>query len=578
MQYRLWTVYSSLVGSLLLAGVSPATGQVSAEPVSGAAASQPAASQIAFDRAAVRKLISTMGDNNAVAAANAALELKMLARQGMPVWQALEPGDRASARGLLNWLKDHPGSLHRPSPLRPQLEGMSLFIKDKKTGEARKMGESDLVQYYSLAQELIRDGDPYGYWAMLDVVRTATEVLGRSADSVTFNRAISFLDLHLKTHLTMDNLSTWKGYWSKPMTQPRAFEHPYYLGLGTQPKPPEKLWKVPTRLLLQDLDTAQAELERRGLWLTPSWETQYTSKNSTAELLEGLKSQSFPTRQHIGRLLRDRLDDPAAREAVSQAIRNEHPEQRHLKLLLSSTDMLPYRDALRRAWPRELTEQAPGLLEDITSSNQRRQIEGVHVLVCTLPFWPDRQWANHTALRLSEAAGLGATELSVVLLCMSDEKESVDKLLSVYQQSNLPPLTYSMLHDWVRSASQGFRDQCADRDLAGMMIRLSAASQPGGSSQPASALSTIDTSQQNWSKTLRMSYDFLWWRLNKGNLEWNEKTHRLEVPAGKLVRLKEAQIVEAYKNYGAEMQRYLDAINVKYERGQSAQAEPQAAQ
>ena len=279
-------------------------------------APRPADSQPAVTPERVRSLVEQAMSEDAIEAADAVVQLKFLARDGVPVWESMKPTDLPSVRGLLTWLKENPGKIHRPSPLRPKLEMMNVYIVNEQTGEARLMSGADLVEYGWLARELIRDGDPYGYWAIIDVAQTSTEILGRTPDPVTFTYVMPYLDRHLDFHLVLSTLKEWKGYWAKPMTKKREFPHPFFRELPLEPTAPSSPWSISTSLLLKSLGRYQAELERLGLWQTPIWEVQYTSKMSTPELLEAMASANFPSRQHISRLIRERLDDPAQRDLL----------------------------------------------------------------------------------------------------------------------------------------------------------------------------------------------------------------------------------------------------------------------
>ncbi len=115
----------------------------------------------------------------------------------MPVWDYLEDTDPVSSRQLLTWLRDHPGNIHHPSPLRAQWEMMDLVRRELGSGKTSLIGGADLVEYARLVREMIRDGDPYGYYALLDVCYTTTEIVSRGSDQVTFAYVMPYLDRHV---------------------------------------------------------------------------------------------------------------------------------------------------------------------------------------------------------------------------------------------------------------------------------------------------------------------------------------------------------------------------------------------
>jgi len=508
--------------------------------------SRPAASMPSLNLIKVRSLIRQMSHRDPVIAADATVKLKMLAKEGVPVWQALKPDDPPSVRGLLTWLRDHPGNIHHPSPLRLQWEVMGVLIEDEKTGKVRLMGNADLIQYAELAREMIRDGDPYGYWAIIDVALTAMDVLGKGADHVTLPYVMPYLDRHLNLHVLRQSLRDWKGYWAKPITKPRPYPHPAYADLPLKPAPPAAPWVLPTRALLKALDRYREVLRQRGLWLDPEWEQRFTSRTDTQTLLKALATESFPVRQHVYRLLRARLNDPAVRAEVRKAVDAGHPRAMLLSRILRFTEHLVYGEKLRAVWPKELDEQCPGLLDDLLSPIPRRYFEGQYVLTRTLLYWPDRDWANRTAVKIFEALGAGKTALSIAILKTVDNAYGISVLLKTLREGDIPPAAYRTLDQWLQQAAKKFRSECADRDLAEAMLRIST--------------SDIPTTQPNWAKVLRLAYDFVWWRLNADKLVWNEKKHRFEVPEDKLVHPTTEQIMEAYRNYGETIRSYLQEM------------------
>lgn len=562
MQYRHLTLPAAAFVLILLqtrivpaASVQAPATAPTATPASQPAATQPAAFQPAIpsDPASIREMISVMRSPDPVAAADAVVKLKLLAKRGVPVWEQLQDSDPTSARQLLTWLRDNPGNIHHPSALRMQWEAMDIYEKNINTGKSRPLGNADLIEYGRLARELIRDGDPWGYYAILDVARTATELLGSQADHVTFAYVVPYLDRHLDMHLTLDCLKNWKGFWAKPITEKRKFLTPIMEGKGgLTPIPPGTPWEIPGRILLAGLDAYQERLEAMGLWQDPPWVKEFTEKTSTAELLKAMDSESFPVRQHISRLLRARMGDAEARQQVIDAIENGHPRSLVLGLVLNDTVLMPHADAIRKAWPKELDEQCPGTLEDLLSPVVRRQTEAQIVIQETLLYWPDRKQANRWAIRLWEAAGKGETRLSVLALLTVDNKEGVSKLLEAYRDPKTPDSAYNSIHRWATTSAAPFRTACADKDLAPLIIKLTTATQPA-----------IDTSKQDWSQILRLSYDLVWWQLNADNLYWSEENNRLEVPADKLVRPTEEQIVASYGNRGALLRQMIDAARTR---------------
>jgi hypothetical protein len=550
MQYRR-IVVSVVVAIPMIAGWMALAAAVASAPASRPAGTQSPASQLVVpsDPRSIREFINQMHGSDAVAATDAAVRLKLLAKRGVPVWNYLEDTDPASAHQLLTWLRDHPNRIDHPSPLRMEWESMEVFVKNRHSGQILPMGNADLVEYGRLARELARDGDPYGYYALLDLGRTATELLAREPDYVIFPYVVPYLENHLGLHAMTEALDGWRSYWAKPLTVKRQFRSPLQPpesdGTPQSPMPP---WQVPTRLLFKAMDTYRARLEQLGLWQTPPWEKQYTGQTSTSDLLEGMAGAPFPARQYIRRLLCERMADPAARKQVAQAVKQGHPYAPDLRLALDVTALMPYGDAIRRAWPKELAEQCPGTLEDVISSNPRRQNEGLQVTQTTLLYWPDRTWANRTALHLFEAGGAGATEFSICVLMTVDNKEGVTRLMNAYRSSDLPDSSYNALHRWVRSAAEAFITVCADKDLAPLILKTATATQPA-----------IDTSKSDWSKILRLAYELAWWELNNDKLYWNEQTGRLEVPAGELVHPTEEQIMSRYSTRGDLMRQLLDA-------------------
>jgi hypothetical protein len=550
------TILSVVLAAPMAAGwANPAPG---AENAAGtrSSATQPATTQsgapelvIPSDPQAIRDFIAQMRSTDAVLATDAAVRLKLLAKRGVPVWNFLEDTDPVSARQLLTWLRNHPGDIHRPSPLRMDWDAKDVFIKQEESGKTQLLGNADLIEYARLAREIARDGDPYGYYAILEVGRTATELLSREPDYVIYPYVVPYLEDHLHLHAMTAALGDWRSYWAKPFTVKRAFRSPIEPqesdGTPVAPLPP---WQVPTRYVLEAMEIFRTRLEQLGLWQVQPWERQYTRRTDTPALLKGMIGASFPTRQHIWRLLCDRMGDPDARKQVAQAIEQGHPSAAVLRLALDLTPLMPYAEAIRRAWPKELAEQCPGTLEDLVSSNPRRRNEGALVTQTTLLYWPDRTWANRTAVQLFEAAGAGATEFSIGVLMTVDNKEGVTRLLNVYRKGDLSDAFYNIVHRWMNDAVGPFRTACADKDLAPLILKLTTASQPA-----------IDTSKKDWSKILRMAYELVWWDLNAGKLYWNERTGRLEVPSGELVHPTEEQILSRYATGGKMLRDLLDA-------------------
>jgi hypothetical protein len=557
MQYQRLTLFAvPLLVSLqaLIAPTDFALAQASA-PASRPAASRPAASQLVIpaDPASIREMISDLRSPDGVLAADAVVKLKLLAKRGVPVWDQLTDTDPTSARQLLTWLREHPGNIHHPSALRMQWEGLDLYKRDVNTGKSNLMGNTELIEYGRLAREMIRDGDPYGYYAILDVARTAMERLGRQPDLVTFAYVVPYLDRHLDMHLTLDCLKDWKGFWSKPITQKRKFRTPIMdPEAGLTPTPPGTAWDIPSRLLLPGLDVYRDRLAELGLWQDPPWVKQFTLKTATADLLKGLGTESFPARQHICRLLRARMADPEARKQVAQAVEDKHSRAQALDLVLRDTPLMPYTDAIRKAWPKELDEQCPGTLEDILSPIPRSQAEATTVVQETLLFWPDRTEANRWAIKLWDAAGAGATQFSVVALLTVDNKEGVDKLLEAYRDPKTPNGTYNSFHRWANVSAGPFRTACADKDLAPLIVKITTATQPA-----------VDTSKEDWSRVLRMAYELVWWQLNSEKLYWNEKTYSLEVPQDQLRHPTEEQVLVAYADRGKLFRDLMDAARTR---------------
>ncbi len=559
MQYRHVTLPAvPVVVSLALLSAMPAFGQAPAAtsaPASRAAASRPLVdlSAIPSDPASIREMIATMRMTDAVAAADAVVKLKFLARRGVPVWDYLDDNDPTSSRQLLTWLRDHPGNIHHPSPLRVQWDAMDLISQEISSGKTWMMGNAELVEYGKLAREMIRDGDPYGYYALLDVCYTATEMVSRGSDQVTFAYVVPYLDRHLDLHLTLETLKNWKGYWAKPITQKRKFLSPISPpeSDGT-PIPPASPWDIPTRMLLVGLDAYRSRLSDLGLWQDPPWVKQFTARTETADLLKALVSSPFPVRQHIYRLLRQRMGDAQARKLVAQAIADNHPRGQVLQLVLAQTELLPYADAIRRAWPKELAEQCPGTLEDLLSTNPRAQYEAYLVAQDTLVYWPDRERANRWAVGLWRAAGAGTTEFSVLSLMTVDNKEGVDTLLAAYRSEDIPNKAYNSFHRWTNASAKAFRTACADKDLAPVIIKITTATQP-----------VVDTSKQDWSQILRMAYELVWWRLNSDKLVWSEKNNRLEVPQDQLTHPTEQQVLAAYSDRGKLFRDMLEAAKTR---------------
>jgi len=502
-----------------------------------AAASQPT-TRPAFDFERIRALIWQMDHRDPVRAADATVEIKLLAKQGVPVWEALQPGDKTSARLLLTWLREHPGNIHHPSPLRMQWEMMNLYVENPMTGRIQLMGNKHLIDYAWLAREMIRDGDPYGYWALLDVALTALDVL-RGPDHVTMPYVLPYLDRHLKQHFVRESLRDrreHKGFWSKMLTKPRPFVHPAYTDMPLKPIRPESPWRLKTTDLLAGLEGYRERLRELGLWLDPVWAGKYTAQTPTSEVLAALASEIFPARQHLYRLLRSRMGDPGVRKQVAEAVQQNHPRARLLQWILDTTEHMVYADAIRRIWPAELVQQCPGLLEDLLTGYRRQYFEGLTVLHQTLMYWPDRDWANRFAVALFKAAGEGKTELSISALMPVDNAYGVSALLDVYRSGNLSRIAEARLRKWMELASKSFRDECADRDLAETIVNVTTASQP-----------VIDTSNEEWAKMLRKVYDEIWWEHNSRNFTWNDQKHRLEVPEAVLVHPDEQEVVEAYK-------------------------------
>jgi hypothetical protein len=559
MQYRRFPLLALFVSPLTLI-VPAAFSQTPASapavtPASLPAASQPTASQpfIPADPASIRAMILDLRGTDAVRAADAVVNLKLLARRGVPVWDQLQDADPTSAHQLLTWLREHPGNIHHPSPFRIQWEAMDLYKQDINTGKSKLMDNAEMVEYGKLAREMIRDGDPYGYCAIMDVARTATELLGQQSDLVTFAYVIPYLDRHLGMHLTLDCLKDWKGFWSKPLTQKRKFRTPIMDAKASlTPSPPETPWEIPGRILLAGLDAYQNRLADLGLWQDPPWVTQYTKKTATADLLKGLANVSFPARQHICRLLRERMADPDDRKQVAQAIEDKHPRAQALELVLRDTPLMPYADAIRKAWPKELDEQCPGTIDDLVSPVPRRQAEAGIVIQETLLYWPDRSQANRWASKLWDAAGAGTTQFSTIALLTVDNKEGVDKLLQAYRDPKTPNGSYNSIHRWANASAGPFRTACADKDLAPLMVKIAAATQPA-----------VDTSKQDWSQILRLAYELVWWQLNADELYWSEKTDRLEVPQDRLVRPTEQQILAAYTDRGTLLRKMIDAAKTR---------------
>ncbi len=561
MQYLRVNVSMVLTGTLALALAVPARAQTpspaaTTQPAAVAtrpAATQPAATQPAFsdlatDPASIRRMIAALGEVSPLNAANASAGLKLLTKRGVPVWEQLREGDSTAARGLLTWLRDHPDDIHHPSPLRLEWNMMSLFPESTTTGEIRLMANVDLIKYGHLALEMLRDGDPYGYWALMDVARTSTEVNTRGSDPVTIPLTMQVLDRHLNMNLTGDLTRQWQGYWAKPIDEPRPYDAPVQISPEATAASPTTPWGLPTRLVFEALDMYKAELERLGLWQTPPWVTQYTSSTDTKALLEGMATKPFPARQHIGRLLRTRLHDAEARKAVEHAILAGHPQARMLDFIVETTPLAPYVDSLRKAWPKTLEKQCPGMLADAVSGNPRRLTEASFVMQNTLYFWPDREWVNRIAIDLFEATGRGATEFSTIGLLAVDNARGVNYLMDVYRKGDMPDRGYNGIHMWMIAAIKPFVNECQAKDLAPLILKLSTATEPA-----------IDTSRQDWSEVLRMSYELAWWSLNKDQVVWNDKTHRLEVPAEKLVVPTEEQILSEYGSRGRILRRMMDA-------------------
>jgi hypothetical protein len=557
MQYRhLMLPAAALVLVSLQAQIVPAAfAQAPASAPATTPASRPAASQpvIPSDPASIREMVLALRSPDSVLAADAAVKLKLLAKRGVPVWDHLEDSDPTSARHLLTWLRDHPGNIHHPSALRIQWEAMDVYKKDVNTGKSKLMGNAELVEYGRLARELIRDGDPFGYYAILDVARTATELLGNQADHVTFAYVVPYLDRHLDMHLTLESLKNWKGFWSKPITEKRKFKSPLMeTGASEIPSPPHTPWEIPGRILLAGLDAYRDRLADLGLWQDPPWLKEFTARTSTADLLKALNTESFPVRQHICRLLRARMADADDRMLVVQAIEHSHPRMLALGLVLKDTLLMPYADAIRKAWPKELDEQCPGTIDDLLSPVLRRQAEASIVIQETLLYWPDRTQANRWASRLWDAAGAGETLFSILALLSVDNKEGVDKLLAAYRDPKTPDSAYNSIHRWANTSATPFRTACADKDLAPLIIKITTATQPA-----------VDTSKQDWSQILRMAYEVVWWRLNADKLYWNEETNRLEVPQDQLVRPTEEQVLASYSDRSALFRQMMDAAKTR---------------
>ncbi len=344
-------------------------------------------------------------------------------------------------------------------------------------------------------------------------------------------------------------LKNWRGYWAKPITQKRKFVSPISPpeSDGT-PVVPASPWEVPTRLVLTCLEAYQNRLNQLGLWQDPPWVKQFTRKTETEDLLKALNTASFPARQHICRLLRQRMGDAEARKLVAQAIASNPSRSQALEMVLSQTELLPHAEALRRAWPKELAEQCPGTFEDLVGINPRAQYEAYQIVQGTLLYWPDRAQANRWAIDLWQAGGAGTTEFSVLALMAVDNKEGVGKLLEAYRSPDIPDKAYNTLHRWVNTAASAFRTACADKDLAPLIVKITTATQPA-----------VDTSKQDWSQILRMSYELVWWRLNNDKLFWSEKNNRLEVPQDQLARPTEQQVLASYSDRGKILHEMLDA-------------------
>lgn len=553
MRYRR-TILSAVLAVPVVAGLTTLAMAADQAPATGPA-SRPAASQpvIPSDPPSIRKMISRLRTQDPIEAADAVVQLKLLAKRGVPVWDQMEDADPVSARLLLTWLRDHPGNIHHPSPLRVQWDSMDIYRQELDSGKFSMMGNVELIEYGRLAREMIRDGDPYGYYAILDVCRTAMDILNRGPDQVTFAYVLPYLDMHLDQHLTFESIKQWKGYWAKPLTEKRKWRSPIQPSEsdGT-PQAPDVPWQIPTRLLLTALDSYQARLDQLGLWLTPPWEKQFTAKTPLADLLKAISDQPFPARQHIWRLIRARMGDMEARKQVALTIDQNHPRARLLQLALDQTPLLLYADAIRKVWPKEFAEQCPGTLEDLVSDNPRRQYEAAMVVQATLLYWPDRDWANRTAIAIYDAAGSGASELSVAALLCADNQMGADKILEIYRKGNVPDNAYNAMHRWMNSAVSTFRTACADKDLAPLMLKLTTATQPA-----------IDTSKKDWSQILRMAYELVWWRLNNDKLYWNDKTHRLEVPEDQLVYPTEEQILASYGDRSKLLRSIMEARSTR---------------